>query len=106
MSASRATAKSGHAGIMRNAFFIFACLVIALVVLDQVALWMARRGWIHWRRTPARSAGGGMAGVLTEFQQLVEPQVRHVIEDREERRVVRLSLPARGRDTQPNDPRE
>ena len=26
-----------------------------------------------------------MAGVLTEFQQIVEPSVRHVIEDKQER---------------------
>ena len=86
-------------------FFIVAAAVIVLVVLDQLALWMQRRGWIRWRKTaPPPTGGGGMAGLLTEFQQLVEPQVRHVIEDREERRLGGLSISADGRDTKPGDP--
>ena len=59
-------------------------VVLGLVVLDRLALWMASRGWIRWRRSEP-SGGGAMAGVLTEFQQIVEPSVRHVIEDRQER---------------------
>ena len=83
-------------------FFIVAAAAIVLVVLDQLALWMQRRGWIRWRKPAARpSGGGGMSGLLTEFQQLVEPQVRHVIEDREERRLGHLSVSADGRDKQP-----
>ena len=84
--------------------FIVALAVIALVVLDQVALWMARRGWIYWRKSPTPSSGGGgAAGLLTEFQQLVEPQVRHVIEDREERRLGNLSVSADGRNKAATD---
>jgi hypothetical protein len=59
-------------------------VVLGLVAVDRLALWMASRGWIRWRRSE-RSGGGAMAGVLTEFQQIVEPSVRHVIEDRQER---------------------
>ena len=84
--------------------FIVALAVIVLVVVDQVALWMARRGWIYWRKQPrAASGGGAMAGLLTEFQQLVEPEVRHVIQDREERRLGNLSVPADGRDKKPTN---
>jgi hypothetical protein len=86
-------------------FFIIAAAAIALVLLDQLALWMQRRGWIHWRKpAPRPTGGGGTAGLLTEFQQLVEPQVRHVIEDREERRLGGLSVSADGRDKKPSDP--
>ena len=60
-------------------------VVLGLVALDRLALWMASRGWIRWRRSEPSSGGGAMAGVLTEFQQIVEPSVRHVIEDRQER---------------------
>ena len=82
--------------------------IVVLVAIDRVALWMERRGWIYWRkRQPgvARGAGGGgLSGVLTDFQQLVEPQVRHVIEDREERRVVRLNHSADGADAKRRGP--
>lgn len=64
--------------------------VAVLFLLDRLALGMERRGWIYWRKRKP-TGGGGMAGVLSEFQQLVEPQVRHVAEDREERRVLRRS---------------
>src|SRR5678816_3188855 len=85
-------------------FFIVAAAVIVLVFVDQLALWMQRRGWIRWRKpSPPTTGGGGMSGLLTEFQQLVEPQVRHVIEDREERRLGHLSVSADGRDKQPPD---
>ena len=84
--------------------FIVALTVIALAVLDQMALWMARRGSIYWRKQPRRASGGGaMAGLLTEFQQLVEPEVRHVIKDREERRLGHLSVSADGRDKKAPD---
>ncbi len=61
-------------------------VVLVLVALDRLALWMESRGWIYWRRNRKTPGGGGMGGVLSEFQQLVEPSVRHVIEDKQERR--------------------
>ena len=92
--------------MLQTVFFIIAAVVVGLVLLDQLALWMQRRGWIHWRKpAPRATGGGGMAGLLTEFQQLVEPQVRHVIEDREERRLGGLSVSADGRDKKSTDPR-
>ena len=72
---------------------ILALVVAALLALDRLAVWMERRGWIYWRKRPP--AGGGMsAGVLTEFQKIVDPQVRHVIEDRQERHAARADRPA------------
>ena len=93
---------------MLNVCAILGVVAAALVAVDQLALWLERRGWIFWRKAQhsaaARAGGGGMAGVLTGFQRLVEPQVRHVIEDREERRVVRLSHSPDGAGT-PDTPR-
>ena len=80
---------------------IVAVVAIGLILLDRLAVWMGSRGWIYWRKQkPASKSGGGcgMSGLLTDFQQLVEPQVRHVIQDREERRLVRLSHSADGSD--------
>jgi len=91
--------------LLQAIFFIVAVVIIVLALLDQLALWMQRRGWIRWRKpSPRATGGGGMSGLLTEFQQLVEPQVRHVIEDREERRLRHLSISADGRDKKPPDP--
>jgi hypothetical protein len=90
--------------LVQAIFFIVAAASIVLVLFDQLALWMQRRGWIRWRKPSPRATGGGaMSGLLTEFQQLVEPQVRHVIEDREERRLGHLSVSADDRDKQPPD---
>ena len=69
---------------------IAAVVAVGLIAFDRLMLWMERRGWVYWRKRERPTGGGGMAGVLTEFQGLVEPQVRHVIEDREERTAVRL----------------
>jgi len=91
--------------LLQAIFFIVAVVIIVLALLDQLALWMQRRGWIRWRKpSPRATGGGGMSGLLTEFQQLVEPQVRHVIQDREERRLGHLSISADGRDKKPPDP--
>jgi hypothetical protein len=90
--------------LFQAVFFIVAAASIVLILIDQLGLWMQRRGWIRWRKpSPRATGGGGMSGLLTEFQQLVEPQVRHVIEDREERRLGHLSISAGGREKQPPD---
>lgn len=43
--------------------------------------WVQRRGWVNFR---GGSPGGG-AGALGAFQQLVEPQARHVYRVKDER---------------------
>lgn len=54
--------------------------VIALALLDRLALLAEARGWIYWRRrTPARSTAG-MA--LQNLQAIFEPQIHHVVEER------------------------
>ena len=63
---------------------ILSVLAFGFVALDRVALWMERRGWIYWRKTK-RDAAGPAAGLLTGFQQLVEPQVQHRMQVMEER---------------------
>jgi len=61
---------------------IILAIAVALFALDRLALWMERRGWIYWRKVKPK--GGGIAAGLTAFHELVEPQVRQVIEEREE----------------------
>jgi hypothetical protein len=82
---------------MRESVGIFMLLallaILAVVAADRLALWMERRGWIYWRkRRPSGGGGGGISGLLTGFQQLVEPEVRHVIEAREQDRSMKVDL--------------
>jgi hypothetical protein len=61
-------------------------LAVVLFYLDRLGLWMQRRGWISYRKQePRRSGGGAMAGLMTEFQKIVEPQIEHRIQVMEER---------------------
>jgi hypothetical protein len=79
-------------------FMLFALLaIVAVVAVDRLALRMERRGWIYWRkRKPSSGGGGGMSGLLTSFQQLVEPEIRHVIEAREQDRAMKVDLAGHG----------
>jgi hypothetical protein len=62
-------------------------IAVGLFAVDRLFVWMESRGWIYWRHRPVGSASPAR-GILTEFQQLVEPQIRHVIEDQQQRRAV------------------
>ena len=65
---------------------IAAAVTLGLFVLDRLALWMEPGGWIYWRKVKPK--GGGMSAGLTAMHSLVEPEVRHVIEDRDSRRIA------------------
>ena len=64
-------------------------LIAAAFLLDRLGLWMDRRGWVYWRKKKRDTGGGGgaMAGLLTGFQKIIEPQIEHrqqVMEERNE----------------------
>ena len=80
-----------------------ALVVIAILfALDRLFLWMEKRGWVYWRRTKREhgTGGGGTAGILTEFQKLVEPQTEHRIQVMEERRDQAEERKGRGDDVE------
>jgi hypothetical protein len=52
-----------------------------LAAVARLGAWMQRRGWVNFR---GGSPGGG-AGALGAFQQVVEPQSRHVYQMRQEK---------------------
>jgi hypothetical protein len=54
----------------------------ALWALDRLGLWLESRGWIYYRRVSPK--GGGVAAGMSAFRELIEPEVRHVREEREQ----------------------
>jgi hypothetical protein len=54
--------------------------VLALFLLDKLALWAERQGWIYYRHT--HSSGGAIGNAFLELQAFFEPSKRHVIEER------------------------
>lgn len=60
--------------------------VVALVVLDRLALWAESRGWIYWRRRSPEGGGGG--GVFADLFLLFQPSRQHVVEEQDRQRLT------------------
>ncbi len=62
-------------------------IAVALFALHLLALWMERRGWIYYvKKQPSASAVGS---AVLEIQSLLQPEKKHVVQMRRERRVKR-----------------
>ena len=66
--------------------------IAALAAVDQLLLWMERRGWIYWRRRK-RDPRGALLGPINN---VFNPAHEHVVEQQEteERRAVLQGNPA------------
>jgi hypothetical protein len=88
LTAAASAATQPDAGWPAKVAVLLLGLIAAAFLLDRLGLWMGKRGWICWRKTRhTRSGPGPMAGLLTEFQKLVEPRIEHrqqVMEERDE----------------------
>ncbi|MGV9664735.1 hypothetical protein [Nocardia niigatensis] len=73
-------------------------LVVAVAVIDRIAVWAERRGWIYWRHRP-KTAGVG-SGMLGQVESLLSPSYRHVVEETRSRQMLRLDQ-AVGEDDDP-----
>ena len=54
-------------------------LMAALAAVDQLFLWMERRGWIYWRRSK-RDPRGALLGPIDN---VFNPAYEHVVEQQE-----------------------
>ncbi|WAL43323.1 hypothetical protein OFA60_01790 [Actinomyces naeslundii] len=54
-------------------------LMAALAAVDQLFLWMERRGWIYWRRRKPDPRGA----VLGPIDNVFNPAHEHVVEQQE-----------------------
>ena len=57
---------------------------LLLVALDQLGLWLERKGWLYYRHTKPSSSQLGNA--LLELQSILEPSKQHIAEVRLEER--------------------
>ncbi len=61
-----------------------ATVLAILFVLHQLAVWMARRGWIYYRK-PSKRHGYGVAlsNAMAEFDTVLNPAAEHrIVEER------------------------
>ena len=71
-----------HLPISIWVFVVLIALMILLFLLDRVALWMERRGWIYYRSfEPGLSARGAIRGI----ESFVHPEIRYVEEEKHQR---------------------
>jgi len=63
-----------------NVVLTAAGIVAGLVAVDRLLLAFERRGWIHYRK--GRGSSGALGSAVLEAQKLLEPSVRHVVEER------------------------
>ena len=81
---------------------VVAGAIAALIALDRLLLWMEARGWIYWRKVKPK--GGGLAAGLTAMHQLVEPDVRHVREERDQRSAANPAIAGAADDPSHDEP--
>jgi hypothetical protein len=58
--------------------------VAGLILLDQLGLWMERKGWVYYRKVKRQGAPPSMADVFLGAN-VFDQSVRHLHEAREER---------------------
>lgn len=59
----------------------------ALYALHRLALWMERRGWIYYAKNKPSVSTLGSAAL--SVQSILQPESKHVLEMKQERRVQR-----------------
>ena len=68
-----------------NAFGIIAVIasiLVALFLLDQLLLWIERKGYLYYRKVKRK--GTSASNVLLPFQNIFEPEIEHLIDMRYE----------------------
>ena len=50
-----------------------------IIALDQLMLWMERKGLIYWRRSK-RVGGSSISNAFLEVQSMIEPDKKNIVE--------------------------
>ena len=62
-----------------------AAIILLLLALHLLFIWMERKGWMYYRKPRPKDSYSGTRGVLSTFQEIVQPEIRHVKQDRDQR---------------------
>ena len=65
---------------------VLALIAVGLFALDQLGLWLERRGWLYYRKK--EGSGGRVGNALVGMQSIIEPDKRHVQEIKRQRPTV------------------
>lgn len=60
-------------------------VVIALFLIDRIALWAEERGWIYWRRKRAQT--GALGSALMEMNTFTNPSAQHLVEAKDAKKL-------------------
>jgi len=63
-------------------------ICLALLALHLSFIWMERKGWMYYRKSRPQSSHSAGRGILSTFQEVVQPEIRYVKEDRDQRHSV------------------
>ena len=62
-----------------------AAWALGLWLLDRLLTYAEGRGWIYYRKPRPASSNSAARGFLSTFQEIVQPEIRYVKEDRDQR---------------------
>ena len=65
-----------------------ALLINVVAVGALIFIWMERKGWMYYRKSRPQSSHSAGRGILSTFQEVVQPEIRYVKEDRDQRQSV------------------
>lgn len=63
--------------------------IVALYLLDQLGLWLERKGWLYYRHS--KPTAGTCGAALQELNALLLPSNRHVIEIKQNEAIYKKS---------------
>jgi len=63
---------------------ILALIGVGIVLLDQLGLWLERKGWVYYRKVQRKGSTG--SNVFMQMQSFIEPQIEKLIEIQQEKR--------------------
>ena len=68
---------------------IFGLAVLALWLLDRLALWAEARGFIYWRCS--KPAGSALSGAFLDLDSFFDPGATHIVEARQAEQMEQTS---------------